>query len=80
MFTLIHAVVVRFGFQEQHALDDLVGVLGLFDQLVLHVLRELVQTPVAQLARMAQVLVASGELAVQQALQVFEDLRVTFHR
>jgi hypothetical protein len=71
----------RFGqpLEEQDALDQPVGVLHLVDRLLLLVLLQLLQAPVAEHAGVQEVLVDRGELVIERLVEVLDDFRVAFH-
>ena len=66
--------------EKQDPLDEAIGVLHLVDRLLLLVVLELLQAPVAEHAGVQEVLVDRGELVEQHLVQMLYDLRITFHR
>ena len=76
---LVQVLQVGQAVEEQDALDQLVGVLHLVDRLVMLVLGEARQSPVAEHARVQEVLVDRGELVGQHRVQVTHDVRITAH-
>src|SRR5690606_38999010 len=65
--------------EEQDALDQPIGVTHLVERLLVLVLRELRDAPVAQHARMQEVLVDRGELVVEHLVQHRHYVVVAFH-
>jgi hypothetical protein len=55
--------------QEQHALDQLVGVLHLIDGFFVFLFRQDAQAPVGQHARMQEILIDGGELVLQHLVE-----------
>ena len=66
-------------FQEQDALDQLVGVLHLVDRLVVLVVAELLQPPVLEHPGVKKILVDRREFVQQHLVQMLDDLLVAFH-
>ena len=70
---------VRMPFQEDDALDQLVGVLHLLDALLALLLCELRETPIFQQAVMDPVLVDRAQFEEQRLVQSFDDSCIAFH-
>ncbi|MNT53213.1 hypothetical protein D3C72_1902910 [compost metagenome] len=70
---------VRGAFQEEDALQQGVGVLGLLFHLVVDTLEQLVEAPVLVHPRMQEVLVPGSQFAAQQVLEVFHDFGLALH-
>lgn len=70
----------RRTFEQEDTAQQGVGVLGLLLHLVVEALVELVEAPVLVHARVDEVLVARGQLAGQQRVEVIDDFRMALHR
>ena len=76
---LAQILKVRQAFQEQDALDHLIGVLHLVDRLVIFDMRQLAIAPVLQHAGVQEVLVDGRQLILQHHIEVLDDLRIALH-
>ncbi|MNW06877.1 hypothetical protein D3C71_2033620 [compost metagenome] len=70
---------VRGAFQEEDALQQGIGVLGLLLHLVVDALEQLVESPVLVHPRMQEVLVPGGQFAAQQVLEVVHHFGLALH-
>ena len=70
---------VRVALQEQDAPQQRVGVLGFFLHFVVDAVEQRLQAHVLVAPREDEILVARGQFAAQQELEVVDDVRVAFH-
>lgn len=76
---LAEVLQVGQAFEEQDALDELVGMLHLVDRLVVLVGAEALQAPVVPHARVEEVLVDRDQLVAEDLVEVLDDFLVAFH-
>src|SRR5690606_19648780 len=69
----------RSGFEKEDALQQGIGMLGLLLHLVVEALIEPVKPPILIHPRMQKILVARGQFATQQILEVIDDFSRALH-
>src|SRR3546814_8834659 len=78
-FQLAEILQVRHALKQQHALDDLVGVLHLLDRFFVFVVAEPLEAPALPHPRMQEILVDGGQLVLQHTVEVLDHFLVAFH-
>src|SRR5690606_36289553 len=76
---LVEILQIEQAVQHEDALDQTIGMLHFADRLVVFLLAELIQAPVAQHARMEEVLVDGGEFVLELLIQVLNNGGIAFH-
>jgi hypothetical protein len=76
------AQVLQIGkpLEEEDALGELVGMLHLAERFFVFLFLQLAEAPIAEHSAMQEVLVGGGQLVLELRIEMFDDLRVAFHR
>lgn len=65
--------------EHQDALDQAIGMLHLADRLLVFVVPDALEPPVAVHARVEEILVDGGQLVLELGVQILDDLLIAFH-
>lgn len=74
-----HLLLSGQAVEHQDALDQAIGMLHLADRLLVFVVPDALEPPVAVHARVEEILVDGGQLVLELGVQILDDLLIAFH-